>query len=119
MEAGQAWLVDDDFALDDLITLTSAPGHTPGHYCINIHSEGQHAMVTGDLMHHPLQCREPDWSTIFCWDPAIAARTRRALLSSVADTGTLLLPIHFPAPTAGRVESDGTRFRYRFHNRSI
>jgi hypothetical protein len=35
-------------------------------------------------MHHPLQCREPDWSTIFCWDPAMAARTRRALLSSVA-----------------------------------
>jgi glyoxylase-like metal-dependent hydrolase (beta-lactamase superfamily II) len=117
VEAGQALLVDNDFALDDLITLTSAPGHTPGHYCINIHSGGQHAMVTGDLMHHPLQCREPDWSTIFCWDPAMAARTRRVLLSSVADTDMLLLPIHFPAPTAGRVESDGTRFRYRFRNR--
>jgi glyoxylase-like metal-dependent hydrolase (beta-lactamase superfamily II) len=117
MEAGQALLVNDDFALNDLITLTSAPGHTPGHYCINIHSGGHHALVTGDLMHHPLQCREPDWSTIFCWDPAMAARTRRALLSSVADTDVLLLPIHFPAPTAGRVESDGARFRYRFRNR--
>jgi hypothetical protein len=52
-----------------------------------------------------------------CWDPAMAARTRRVLLSSVADTDMLLLPIHFPAPTAGRVESDGTRFRYRFRNR--
>jgi glyoxylase-like metal-dependent hydrolase (beta-lactamase superfamily II) len=91
----------------------------PGHYCINIHSGGQHAMVTGDLTHHPLQCREPDWSTVFCWDQAMAARTRRALLSSVADTDTLLLPIHITAPPAGRVESDGTRFRYRFHNRSI
>jgi hypothetical protein len=26
------------------------------------------------LLHHALQCREPDWSTIFDWDPAQAAR---------------------------------------------
>jgi hypothetical protein len=26
----------------------------------------------------------------------------------------LVLPIHFPHPTAGRVEADGDRFRYRF-----
>ena len=38
----------------------------------------------------------------------------RAVLTSVADTDTMLMPIHFPAPTAGRIESDGTRFRYRF-----
>jgi len=114
MEAGQALLVDSDFALDDLITLTPTPGHTPGHYCINIHSGGQRAVVTGDLMHHPLQCREPDWSTIFSWDPAEDARARRAVLTSVADTDTMVMPIHFPAPTAGRIESDGTRFRYRF-----
>ena len=74
-------------------------------------------MVTGDVMHHPVQCREPDWSTVFCWNPAMAARTRRALLSAVANTDTLLLPIHFPAPTVGHVESDGERFRYRFLNR--
>jgi glyoxylase-like metal-dependent hydrolase (beta-lactamase superfamily II) len=117
MQAGRALLVDDDFALDELITLTSAPGHTPGHYCINIRSGGQHVIVTGDVMHHPVQCREPDWSTVFCWNPDMAVHTRRALLSSVADTETLLLPIHFPAPTAGRVESDGERFRYRFLNR--
>jgi hypothetical protein len=25
-----------------------------------------------------------------------------------------VLPIHFPHPTAGRVEADGARFRYKF-----
>jgi glyoxylase-like metal-dependent hydrolase (beta-lactamase superfamily II) len=114
VEAGQALLVDDDFALDDTITLTPTPGHTPCHCCVNIFSRGQRAVVTGDLMHHALQCREPDWSTIFCYDPAQAARSRRSFLESVAGTDTLVLPIHFPNPTAGRVEGDGARFRYRF-----
>jgi uncharacterized membrane protein len=49
------------------------------------------------------------------WDPAEGARSRRKYLGSVADTDVLLLPIHFPAPTAGFVTADGPdRFNYRF-----
>jgi glyoxylase-like metal-dependent hydrolase (beta-lactamase superfamily II) len=114
VEAGQAQLVDDDFALDDTAWLTPTPGHSPCHCCVNIRSGGMRAVVTGDMMHHALQCREPDWSTVFDWDKAMAARSRRQFLSNVADTDTVVLPVHFPAPTAGRVEADGERFRYRF-----
>jgi hypothetical protein len=66
------------------------------------------------MMHHALQCREPDWSTIFCTDRAEAARSRRKFLGQVADTSTLILPIHFPNPTVGRVSADGDRFKYTF-----
>lgn len=114
VDAGQALLVDDDFALDDTAWLTPTPGHSPCHCCVNIRSGGLRAVVTGDMMHHALQCREPDWSTVFDWDPAMAARSRRQFLSEAADTDTLVLPVHFPAPTAGRVEADGERFYYRF-----
>ena len=114
VEAGQALLVDDAFELDDTFTLTPTPGHSPCHCCVNIRSRGQQAVVTGDMMHHALQCREPDWSTIFDTDPKQAAQSRRNFLGSVAGTDTLLLPIHFPSPTAGRVEADGDRFRYNF-----
>jgi glyoxylase-like metal-dependent hydrolase (beta-lactamase superfamily II) len=38
VEAGQALLVDDDYALDDLVTLTQTPGHSPCHCCVNIFS---------------------------------------------------------------------------------
>jgi hypothetical protein len=31
-----------------------------------------------------------------------------------ADTGTLILPIHFPSPTVGRVVANCERFRYTF-----
>ena len=69
VEAGQALLVDDDYALDDTITLTPTPGHSPCHCCVNSFSRGQRAVVAGDLMHHVIQCREPDWSPGVDWDP--------------------------------------------------
>ena len=114
VEAGQALLVDDTYELDDTFSLTPTPGHSPCHCCVDIKSKGQHAVVTGDMMHHALQAREPDWSTVFCTDKEQAARSRRAFLGKVADTSTLLLPIHFPDPTVGRVTADGSRFRYNF-----
>jgi len=86
--AGQALLVDDDYTLDDTVWLSPTPGHS--------------------------QCHEPEWSTIFDWDAKEAAASRRKLLSEVADTSTLILPIHFPSPTVGRVTADGQRFRYNF-----
>jgi len=115
VEAGQALLVDDDFTLDDTVWLTPTPGHSPCHCCVNIKSGGQRAVVTGDLMHHALQVREPGWFTIFDWDKDEAVRSRRSFFASVADTNTLILPIHFPAPTVGLIGSDGgARFTYRF-----
>ena len=39
--AGQALLVDDDYALDDTFSLTPTPGHSPCHCCVNIRSRGQ------------------------------------------------------------------------------
>ena len=114
VEAGQALLVDESFKIDDTFSLILTPGHSPCHCCIDIRSKGQRAVVTGDLMHHALQCREPDWGTIFDIDRAMASRTRRTFLGSVADTPTVILPIHFPNPTAGLVTADGTRFNYKF-----
>jgi hypothetical protein len=41
-------------------------------------------------------------------DAKQAAVSRRKFLSTVADTHTLILPIHFPTPTAGLVTQTGT-----------
>ena len=114
VEAGQALLVDDTYQLDDTFALTPTPGHSPHHCCVDIRSKGQHAVVTGDMMHHALQCWEPAWSTIFDTDKELAAKSRRSFLGTVADTATLVLPIHFPSPTVGRIAANGERFRYNF-----
>jgi hypothetical protein len=65
-------------------------------------------------MHHALQCREPQWSTIFDWDAEQGIASRRKFLGEIAGTGTFVLPVHFPHPTTGFVDADGERFRYRF-----
>ena len=114
VEAGQALLVDDDYALDDEIWLTPTPGHSPGHVCVNVKSGDARAIFTGDLMHHPVQCLEPDWSTCFCYDPVAAAAARRVLLEQAVDDNLLVVPAHFPGSTAGRVVRDAAGFRFRF-----
>ena len=114
VEAGQALLVDDDWELEEGIWLTPTPGHSPGHVCVNVRSQGQRAVFTGDLMHHALQCVEPDWSTCFCADPEMAALSRRGILEDVADTDTIVVPTHFPGPTAGRVVASDDAWRFRF-----
>jgi glyoxylase-like metal-dependent hydrolase (beta-lactamase superfamily II) len=114
VEAGQALLVDDAFELDETFRLLPTPGHSPHHCCVEIRSKGQTAIVTGDLMHHALQCREPGWSTVFDSDPGQAARSRRRFLAQVAGTPTVVLPIHFPSPTAGHVVGLGGGFDFVF-----
>jgi hypothetical protein len=67
----------------------------------------------------PRVCRRPETTSASPRakpdrDPKQSAQSRRTFLSSVAETDTLILPIHFPTPTVGFVTSDGDRFNYRF-----
>jgi glyoxylase-like metal-dependent hydrolase (beta-lactamase superfamily II) len=114
VEAGQALLVDDDYSLDDMVWLTPTPGHAPCHCCVNIKSGGKRASVTGDLMHHALQTRMPEWYTIFDWNAEEGIESRRKFFKEVAGTGTYILPIHFPSPTVGLIEPLGDAFDYKF-----
>jgi glyoxylase-like metal-dependent hydrolase (beta-lactamase superfamily II) len=115
LQCGRVDLVEMDADLGDGLTLRPAPGHTPGMFCVSVARGGaSEIMFLADVMHHPLQCREPDWSTCFCVDPALAAKTRRELFEDIAGTETLVVPEHVPFPTVGRIEADGGRFRYRF-----
>ncbi|MCC6193205.1 MAG: MBL fold metallo-hydrolase [Burkholderiales bacterium] len=117
LDAGQALVVEEDYAIEDGIRIEPAPGHTPGHVVVNIANRNAKAVLSGDLFHHPLQCRFPDWSTNFCWDMAQARSTRRRFFEAHADSGTVVLPAHFPAPTAGYIERDRTGFRFRYDER--
>ena len=114
MESGQTELVAMDYAFDDEVWLEPSPGHTPGHVCVRVRSGNADAVMIGDMMHTELQVAEPQLSTCFCVDFEQSARTRRAFLESAADRPTLVMPAHFPSPTAGRVKSAGGSFRFRF-----
>lgn len=103
MEAGQAQLVDNDFALDDQVWLTPTPGHTANHVAVNIASQGARAVMTGDLIHHPLQLAHPGWSANVDTDQALSAVTRQTFLDDHCETDILVLTAHFPSPSLGHV----------------
>ena len=114
VESGQAVIVDSDHDIDGTVTLEAAPGHTPGTVLIHLQSRGETAVLTGDIAHHPIQIMYPEQSSAFCEDRVRSATTRTSLVKRFADTATLLLPAHFPAPTAGYIRSRGARWRFDF-----
>ena len=114
VESGQADLVDSDHESEGLLRLEAAPGHTPGNVIIRLQSAHKHAVLSGDVIHHPLQVKYPEWSAAFCEDPELSAICRRHFIEAHADTDVVILPAHFPAPTAGHIRTDGNRWRYSF-----
>ncbi len=111
VEANRADMVAGDHEIDDLVHLLPTPGHTPGHVALCFGRAGADGVISGDLMHSPLQARYPELSIMFDVDPAEAAVTRRAFLERCCDTGTLCCPAHFPSPTWGRIKRWGDGFR--------
>jgi glyoxylase-like metal-dependent hydrolase (beta-lactamase superfamily II) len=109
MDAEKADLVASDARLSDEITLIPTPGHSPGHMSIHIRSDGEQALLTGDVAHHPCQMAHLDWSSTADSDPAQSALTRRELFSRFADTPTLVIGGHF---NAGRIRRDGDGFKF-------
>ena len=77
-----------------------------------IESEGQSAVITGDIAHHPCQLAHPEWATTLDSDTRAAAATRAKLFAEWADQPTLVIGTHYAAPTAGRVKRDGAAFRF-------
>jgi glyoxylase-like metal-dependent hydrolase (beta-lactamase superfamily II) len=101
-------------SLAEGITIEAAPGHTPGQILVRIDSAGDTAFLTGDIIHHPIQFLAPDLVNLGDVDPAAARECRDRLVVDVANRGALLLPGHFPDPSAGRIfaRSGGYRFEY-------
>jgi glyoxylase-like metal-dependent hydrolase (beta-lactamase superfamily II) len=113
LDAGLVDLVETDHKICNEIRLTPTIGHTPGHVSVLIESNGERAIITGDLMHHPCQVTRPEWSPQFDSDADQARRTRRKFVSDHADQPVLIIGTHFAAPTAGRIRRDGDAFRFQ------
>lgn len=114
VEAGRADLVANDHALDDEMWLEPTPGHTPDHMALRLSSGGADAVLTGDAFHSPIQCLHPEWAARPDVDRAQASRTRRALFERAAESGMLVCPAHFPAPSIGFVRAAGDAFRWEY-----
>jgi glyoxylase-like metal-dependent hydrolase (beta-lactamase superfamily II) len=107
IDAGLADLVETDHRITSEVRLQPTPGHTPGHVSVRIESEGQLALISGDVMHHPIQCAEPDREVNSDSDAELARATRKHFLACCARDRALVLGTHFAPPTAGHVLPHG------------
>jgi glyoxylase-like metal-dependent hydrolase (beta-lactamase superfamily II) len=105
-------LVESDHRVTSEVWLEPSPGHTPGHCSVHISSRGEEAVITGDLMHHPVQCAHPEWPCRADSDPAQAQATRRSFLERYGDSPVLVIGSHFATPSVGKVVRDGDRYRF-------
>jgi glyoxylase-like metal-dependent hydrolase (beta-lactamase superfamily II) len=106
-------LVETDHHITDEVWLEPTPGHTPGHVSVRIASNGEQAIITGDLMHHPCQIARPHWNSVADSDPQQACATRHTFVAKRAEHGELVIGTHFPTPVVGHIvpDKDGYRFR--------
>jgi glyoxylase-like metal-dependent hydrolase (beta-lactamase superfamily II) len=111
LDAGLAQLVEMDHVIAPEVRLEPTPGHTPGHVSVRLTSDGADAVITGDLMHHPVQMAEP-WATPFDTDVEHARKTRREFCDRYADGHVTVLGTHFHHPTAGGIVRHGEAFRF-------
>jgi glyoxylase-like metal-dependent hydrolase (beta-lactamase superfamily II) len=100
--AGLLRLPGDRVELTAEVAVVHAPGHTPGHQVVLVDSGGHRAIVSGDLVNHPVQLLQPGVNAASDMEPARAAETRAAFLARIAREDRMVFPAHFPEP-AGRI----------------
>jgi glyoxylase-like metal-dependent hydrolase (beta-lactamase superfamily II) len=110
--ANRVDIVKSAHAFNDLVTLIPTPGHTIDHYSVQVGKPGTDAIITGDMIHSPLQARYPELGMLADYDSKQAGVTRRQLFGRVCDTSTLMCTAHFPSPSSGRVVRHGDGFDF-------
>jgi glyoxylase-like metal-dependent hydrolase (beta-lactamase superfamily II) len=110
VEAKRAEIVGHEYEIGDHVRILPTPGHTPGHVAFAFGRGKDSAVVSGDLMHSPVQARYPELSAKFDVDQMQAAATRRGFLERYCDTDTLCCTAHFPSPSSGKIRRWGDGF---------
>jgi glyoxylase-like metal-dependent hydrolase (beta-lactamase superfamily II) len=110
--ARRADLVSSSYAFDDLVRLIPTPGHTIDHFSVQVGRKAADAIITGDMVHSPIQLRLPEIGMMSDYDSALAGTTRRRVFGEYCDTPTLFCTAHFPSPSTVRVVRRGDAFDF-------
>jgi glyoxylase-like metal-dependent hydrolase (beta-lactamase superfamily II) len=110
--AQRAQVVRSDFALTDRIQFLPTPGHTIDHYSVLVGRPGRDALITGDMIHSPIQGRIPELGMRADYDSKQAGETRRKVFDRFCETDTCMCVTHFPAPSTSRVRRWGDGYKF-------
>ena len=110
LDSGRVRTLDRDTEVVAGLTMIETFGHTPGHMSVLVSSRRQrHLIVTGDVTHHPLQVRHPDWGIAADVDRSAGIVTRKALFARIVDEGLIMAAGHYPRPGFGHIISEDGR----------
>ena len=99
-------LEPDDHKVSPGVQVILTPGHTPGHRSVLLTSGSESLLLTGDLLHMPIQVAHPEWRSSHDVDPETAAVSRVSILTRARDLGWSVAVSHFARPF-GHVAPDG------------
>ena len=105
-------LIEGEYNITDEVSTLPTPGHTPGHQAILISSQGEKAMIVGDVLHSKAQVYEPSGTAGVDTDKEASRSSRADLLDRAQAEGYVVAAGHFhPADNIGKVVlKDGKRF---------
>ncbi len=94
------------------LTSLATPGHTPGHTSFVVASGKDKVFVQSDVTNIPaFFLRNPDWHVMYDHDAALAQKTRHKFFDMAAAEKAPVIGFHFPFPSQGHVEKDGSGYR--------
>ncbi len=95
------------------IEAVDTSGHTPGHMSFMLHGGAEPVLIAGDaILHFAVSFAHPGWPSGSDQDPEMGIATRLKLLDRLATDKASLTAYHLPTPGEGRVERDGSVYRF-------
>lgn len=91
------------------LSIFPAPGETPGHQAVRLHSDGETFYALGDLYHHPVEVSHPEWMVNWA-DQASNVASRAQLVSAAVEERAVAMASHVRG--LGRIVADGTGARW-------
>ncbi len=89
------------------IRLIPAPGHTPGYSVVDISSGDERLLFIGDLILEFKDIENPNWYSVYDFDPKQVVITRHSIFAQAAREQALLMAYHLPFPGLGYVSPFG------------
>lgn len=95
------------------VSTMALPGHTNGHFGLQLESQGKKHWFLADIAHnHELFFAHPEWSIDYDTNSEQAIATRKKVFAQVAKEGIEVSGSHFPFPAIGHIAKSGTGYRW-------
>jgi glyoxylase-like metal-dependent hydrolase (beta-lactamase superfamily II) len=101
-ELGMLNLDPEDREVAPGVRVLHSPGHTPGHRSVLLADDRFSMLLTGDLLHLPIQVSHPEWQSSHDKEPGLGVASRTGLLTRARDERWSVAVSHFGRPF-GRV----------------